>query len=224
MTRLGGASGSESGCLGPWAPGVYPEIVLIPLIPVIYAASWLCLRPSSPGRGGKRRAAADVPKTMPVARGGLSALPLAGSVPRGHPWNPRASVCTSVPGPQKAVWRVGISINTLSSCALFTLVLCCPHPEASRGNTVRGPGPLPSVESGPGGLTSPSVSTGLVTPTLPAEQGRRLASGSYSCWSPRKPAVFCSSSSLLVSLSKLTQSLLEPPSFLEISDAKVRRF
>lgn len=49
-----GASGSESGCLGPWAPGVYPEIVLIPVIPVIYAASRLCLLPSSPGGEGGR--------------------------------------------------------------------------------------------------------------------------------------------------------------------------
>lgn len=42
-----------------WDPGclvfVYPEIVLILLIPVIYTASWLCLLFSSlGGRGGGR--------------------------------------------------------------------------------------------------------------------------------------------------------------------------
>lgn len=33
---LGGASGSESVCLGPWVPGIYPEMVLILLIPMLY--------------------------------------------------------------------------------------------------------------------------------------------------------------------------------------------
>lgn len=43
----------QLGFLGPWAPGVYPEIVLIPVIPVTYAAFRLCLLLSSPGREGE---------------------------------------------------------------------------------------------------------------------------------------------------------------------------
>ena len=51
-----GATGSESGCLGPWAPGVYPEIVLIPVIPVIYTPlGSVCCLPLLEERAGEGR-------------------------------------------------------------------------------------------------------------------------------------------------------------------------
>lgn len=55
LPLISGTSESESGCLGPSAPGVYPEIALILLIPMIYTASRICLLPSSPGKGGEGR-------------------------------------------------------------------------------------------------------------------------------------------------------------------------
>ena len=54
LPLIGGSSESESSRLGPRPPDVYPEIVLIPLIPMIYTASLYCLPLlEQEGRGGE---------------------------------------------------------------------------------------------------------------------------------------------------------------------------
>lgn len=152
--------------------------------------------------------------------------PLLGQLPTGVRGTAGASGYAHVPQATESSLGGRTLKTTLPPHSLFTQVLCWPHLEALGGTTAlgpgSGPGPLPSVESGLGQLTSSLGRIGLMTPALTTSQGRVLAWGSHGYCSPRKPTAFScfSFQAPYVPSQKLSQSLLEPLSFLGIPNIK----